>query len=381
MLAHTRSRCSTCAIRFFSFHACVVHACACMVVAYTCIQSDRTCVVSTCRRELSSPFNASTNLNEHEPTRHIYEVELDILMPAHAARAMMPYAPGDCIAIRSPNRPSLVLALVDLLIPDEGAGVGVHQQIQADVLRAQPDGDTEAGLFPPTYSEEVRQSLRRRLSAAQLRDLIWTCDLSSPTRLSLRSLAGYCAASQSPRGPQDASLLVRLASSLEDFAKYIQRPGINVVELLEAVTSCRPSLPALLESLAPLAPRYYSISSSPLQYTPASAGGSAAATFSLRFAFTLVNRTLSRTEEEKAKTVYRLGHCTGFLVDLCRMTIGEESVSNVWCSKRASHLQVRMKPSTGFRLPEDPRTPMVTPHTTPTPYTLHPTPYTLHPTP
>jgi len=219
-------------------------------------------------RELSSPPPSPG-----APARSIYEVELEVAAAPGSDASVPPYQPGDCIAIRAPNPPDLVLALAELL-PSRGGTASDSRR---------PSPGFPAVLFPPTYTANVRQSLERSVRLPEeLLDLIWERDLSSLTKLSLRSLADHCA------DARDAEYLRRLATSPREFMARIQSPAINIVELLESVQSCRPPLWALLELLPPLARRSYSIASSPLQFPPCTG------TFSLTFAFALVNRTLVR---------------------------------------------------------------------------------------
>jgi len=87
------------------------------------------------------------------------------------------------------------------------------------------------------------------------------CDLRAPaSKPMLRLLAAHA----SDAG--DANRLRHLASAAaaDEYASYITRDERGVVELLEEFGSSRPPLGALLELVAKLAPRYYTIASSPL---------------------------------------------------------------------------------------------------------------------
>ena len=151
-------------------------------------------------------------------------------------------------------------------------------------------------VIPPTYPAAVRQLLRQRLPAADLEQVIWERDLCSLTKVSLRGLAALC------KGKEEADALLKLASSQRKFSAHVQTPGIDIVELLVALPSCRPALSDLMAALPALTPRLYSISSSPLQYDriPAEEEGAAPSTScppascTLTFVFVLVNRTLPR---------------------------------------------------------------------------------------
>ena len=229
-------------------------------------------------RELSSPPHGDGSATE--PTRHIFEIELDVAAPLGSvpAASAPPYAPGDCIAIRAPNPSALVIALVALLPSREVIECKCEQGAAAGMEHG-------AEVLPATYPAALRELLHRRLTATELVELIWERDLSALTKLSLRGLAAHCSLQE------DAAQLLQLASSQHDYNARIQSPAINIVELLRAFPSCRPSLMTVLKILPPLTPRSYSISSTPLQY-PSSSPES----FSLKFVFALVNRTLMRDD-------------------------------------------------------------------------------------
>jgi hypothetical protein len=71
-------------------------------------------------RELTSPPTSA-------PARQLFELELDVAMPRGEGTAgARPYAPGDCVAIRAPNPPGVVAALVDLLVPRDGDGIHTY---------------------------------------------------------------------------------------------------------------------------------------------------------------------------------------------------------------------------------------------------------------
>ena len=66
-------------------------------------------------RELSDTSTAC--VDDGTPIRHIYEMELDVERSGGLHGGLVQYAPGDCISIKSPNPPALVLAVVDMLSP------------------------------------------------------------------------------------------------------------------------------------------------------------------------------------------------------------------------------------------------------------------------
>lgn len=109
------------------------------------------------------------------------------------------------------------------------------------------------GMAPPLPTPcTVEQALR------------YHCDLRAPVSKPLLSLLAAHASS-----PAEADRLRHLASPAGkvEYADYVARDGRGVLEVLTAFGSCTPPLAALLELVPKMAPRYYTISSSPLHAT------------------------------------------------------------------------------------------------------------------
>ena len=159
------------------------------------------------------------------------------------------------------------------------------------------------------------------------------CDLRSTSRKSLLKALATCCTEQA-----DAAALARLASKegKEDYAVQILEEGLTVLELLAAYPSCKPPLELVLELLPPLAPRYYSLSSSPLSPNGPS---------SIGFAFTVV-------EYDTPSGMKRAGLATTYLAAIAAaISSGSEaSVKSLCCFA---------KPTPSFHLPENPATPCV----------------------
>ena len=93
--------------------------------------------------------------------------------------------------------------------------------------------------------------------------LRYYADLRAPcTKQMLRMLSEHC--SDSAEATRLAYLASSAAAAKADYASYIQKDGRGLAELLSTFPSCAPPLGALLELVAKLTPRYYTISSSPL---------------------------------------------------------------------------------------------------------------------
>lgn len=160
------------------------------------------------------------------------------------------------------------------------------------------------------------------------------CDLRSTSRKSLLKALAMCCTEQ-----VEADALARLASKegKEDYAAQMLQESPTVLELLTSYPSCVPPLELLLELLPPLAPRYYSLSSSPLG--PNGPG-------SIEFAFTVV-------EYATPSGAKRAGLATTYLAAIAAAVEAgpqDHVVPNLYCFA---------KPTPSFHLPEDPATPCV----------------------
>lgn len=121
----------------------------------------------------------------------------------------------------------------------------------------------------------------------------------------------------------------------KDYAVQILEEGPTLLELLKTYPSCVPPVELLFELLAPLAPRYYSLSSSPL-------GPNGPA--SIEFAFTVV-------EYASPSGAKREGLATAHLARIAAtVSSGSAAEQSLCCFT---------KPTPSFHLPEDPATPCV----------------------
>eukprot|EP01043_Picozoa_sp_COSAG02_P059604 COSAG02_NODE_7628_length_2926_cov_2.219667_2_plen_340_part_00 len=159
------------------------------------------------------------------------------------------------------------------------------------------------------------------------------CDLHSTSRKSLLKALATCCADKT-----QAEALARLASKegKDDYGVQILQERPTVLELLMLYPSCSPPLELLLELLPPLAPRYYSLSSSPLGPNGPS---------SIGFAFTVV-------EYATPGGAKRAGLATTYLATLA-VAVNAGSLGDV------ENLHCFPKPTPSFHLPEDPATPCV----------------------
>ena len=143
---------------------------------------------------------------------------------------------------------------------------------------------------------------------------------------------------------RDAAALKWLTSKTELgkalWKHYIEDQNLGIVDLLRHFPSCKPSLQCLVSCLSPLAPRYYSIASSPLTHP-----GRAAVAFSVVRYVCGVSVTSAEGESKVLSPICRKGLCTTFLEEVLQPFLNQTAETmNI-------HLKVFHKPSAQFRLP------------------------------
>ena len=146
----------------------------------------------------------------------------------------MTYRTGDYLAVL-PLNPA---ALVDRAL--------TYFELSYDattVIRVGPDGSTFLPVDTPVTAGELLASY---------------VELAQPaTRRQLGQLADATAC------PPDKKAMQSLADDADAYAAEILAKRVSVLDLLERYSACRPAFATFLQMLAPLAPRRYSISSSP----------------------------------------------------------------------------------------------------------------------
>jgi len=158
----------------------------------------------------------------------------------------------------------------------------------------------------------------------------WCYDLKgAPPKRLLRVLAEYTSK------PEEKETLLRWSSNKGSslYEENVVKPRLGLLEVLLLFKSSRPPLTMVINALAPMLPRYYSIASSPLT-TP----GIASIAFS----------------------VVKDGHCTPWLGELCEAINRDAGFSQSGhVGTRQLRLAVFMKRTTTFALPADERRPVV----------------------
>jgi len=200
--------------------------------------------------DIKNPLICEVVVNRelHGPTSDRSCRHIEIAVPENIT-----YEPGDHVGVFPNNDPDLVLALARRL--------GVEESL-----------DKLIALSPTSLTRSLSSSaakVKYALGPVTLRQaLSELVDISSPPRKSLlHALVQYA------RSEQDISALKALAGedqpSLDpslQYAKWIKEDRRTIGEVLDALPSVEVPVGHLLELLPTLAPRYYSISSSPLAH-------------------------------------------------------------------------------------------------------------------
>jgi NADPH-ferrihemoprotein reductase len=161
----------------------------------------------------------------------------------------MRYSPGDSIGVVAQNDETLVDGLLERL----GAGGG---RVFSVAPAASPDGLVAEGAGGGRLLEHLGWPCSLRMA------LLRGCDLTGVPRKSLLRLLGeHCA----DAGERHALLHLSSRGGRDAYNAQVRDARPSLLDVLQKYPSCAPPLDALLDALPALAPRLYSIASSPLQ--------------------------------------------------------------------------------------------------------------------
>eukprot|EP01116_Phalansterium_solitarium_P020620 TRINITY_DN6131_c0_g2_i1.p1 TRINITY_DN6131_c0_g2~~TRINITY_DN6131_c0_g2_i1.p1 ORF type:complete len:551 (-),score=173.53 TRINITY_DN6131_c0_g2_i1:5-1495(-) len=269
-------------------------------------------------------------------TNRVLHVELDVSAAAAKAAALRP---GDALALMPSNDDQLVAGIVGRL--------GLSEAAAADEpVGLEPAGD--AAL--PAHLQPAAGALGALGGATEctvtVRQLLRHCvDLhcAPPKKTLLRLLADCCSAES------DREALLRLSSVPAAYRAVFAAgergwSGPHLLELLQMYGSCRPPAARLLDALPPLAPRFYSIASSPLE-SPAV----------VHVAFDVVEYRSPLADS--SNVVVRRGTCTSWLERLAGSFI--QATHTAEHDSESAVPIVSLKTSGAFRLPTDATLPIV----------------------
>lgn len=253
-------------------------------------------------------------------------VELTLQLPDDQT---LEYAPGDALGLVVENTPEAVGFVLELL--RQHHGVSAQQLIQLD-------GSTD--------TLTVEEALRREL------------DLCSP----VKSKRLLYALSQVATQPDEIGCLQLLASKSavgeQLFSKAVDAQRWNVVDLLRLFPSTRPTLTALLGMVPAIPPRYYSVSSSPLNKMKTKMKNKTS-DHSLTVAFSVVDYVTPSltvgTEEELGQRRIR-GIATRYLEAIAAPLLASAASTSAVVLPA---IRIFPKPTVEFRMPGDLTQPLI----------------------
>lgn len=253
--------------------------------------------------------NAELLTTEAAGDRKVIHLEIDI------KGSGMQYRPGDSIGVLPENSPDLADKIISRLGVDPGAVFSVKSIEESNgTVDKVPLGHLH---WPCT----VRAAFSRG------------CDLTTAPRKSLlRVLAEHC----SDSADKDQLLLLCSRQGRDAYATDILAARPTLLDILTKFPSCKPPLDALLEALAPLPARMYSIACSPAEVPDR-----------VQIAFTVVRYPSGNTTRE--------GVATSWLERICAPLLEQSNGTGVANGGDGSGILVPVFLRRGgdFRTPED----------------------------
>lgn len=257
--------------------------------------------------DITVTVTSSTRLTSHWSNKNTVEliVEADENDDKFCA---IDYQPGDSFAFVCPNSSNDVNYIISRLEVGEWSDVAKRLRV-AEAYK----GLKSLPPHLPTTAFTIRHLLTERL------ELRAFCKKSL-----LRALTEHTGS------PVERRRLEELSSREggQDHVKYVRTPNINITDILHNFPTCHPPVELLIQHLPALKRRSFSIASSPLIHR-----------HRLRFVYSLVSIPAGRH-----RRAARLGVATGHLVDATPV---------------GTRIRMRHRPSAGFRLPDDLRTPLI----------------------
>ncbi|KAM9955188.1 hypothetical protein ACTFIW_000686 [Dictyostelium discoideum] len=208
------------------------------------------------------------------------DIKRVIEMTLNLGNTELSYQPGDYISVFAPNTHNHVISLIKRLSLDENKLIKIES--------------TDKTFELPNHLKKVNENFNNNKSSTiynVLRDLVDITGIPSKKLLKLLS--------ENSSDSNDKLELNKLSSieGKEEYAQMINN-RVTLLCLLDKYKSSNPPFNHLLELINPLAPRDYSISSSPLSMEKGT----------LSFVFSVVDFKLSSTPSQRI-----LGHCTSWL--------------------------------------------------------------------
>jgi len=189
------------------------------------------------QRPFTAPIHSASLISGPEASKRIYAVRLEV-----SKLSGWNWMPGDAFGVLPENDPEVVLYALSRL------GMNPEESVRLHVI----------GKVARESLAEFFTACKESLTLGELftKHLDWTY---FPKKACLAQLAACC---QDPAEQRDLLFLATKAGS----ANYLQVAGerTTLLDILHTFPSCAPSLEVLLRHLPLLHPRFYSISSTPL---------------------------------------------------------------------------------------------------------------------
>lgn len=247
-----------------------------------------------------------------ESEKQVVHMELEV--PYFKENKGLSYYPGDAVGMYCSNPTSQVDELI-----------------------------TRLGLDPLSVVE-LKPKLPHIYTPCSVRDIFLYCINYSGmvSKALLRTMAEYCSVEEDREG-----LYAICGKSIEARALYEKElvKRTSFIDILARFPSCLPDLAHMLELLPPLAPRYYSVASSP-EMNPSS----------MHFAFTVVNYDVNGET--------RKGLCSNWLYSVCSQAGFVPPVDNVkpagvFPTEAGLRIPVFFRKTREFTLPSDNSVPII----------------------
>ncbi|KAL9650167.1 hypothetical protein ABK040_011336 [Willaertia magna] len=264
-----------------------------------------------------STITGARYLTTTESSKQVLHIELDISsLPLAEEESTFRYEPGDSIGILCENDEEhvqrMLLKLKEIeTIPKD---LDVDDEIEIKCL-----DEHNKGLFYIDASERI--TLKRLFTRR--------VDIMSPVTVPmLQMLAKYC------KNQMEKNEILKLAFDLNLYTTRIVKQHANLYDVLSWFSSCKPPLNHLLQELQPIAPRYYSIASSPIKHPD-----------EVHIAFSIV-----KYETPPPIRAQKEGCCTSWL---------QNKAKEFWGSEEKITLPLFLKKSPAFKLPRELKTPII----------------------
>ena len=150
---------------------------------------------------------------------------------------------------------------------------------------------------------------------------------------------------------------------------FVEEQCLNIVDILQLFPSCKPSITVLLTHLPPMAPRYYSIASSPLTMCSMVCVAFSMVEFDCNPSIIKNTDTTSNNTNTSISGVRRKGLCTSYLEDILQRFLNKsKSQSNTKTNANTNSnsnkhpggtVRIFHKPNINFHLPSSVSCPLI----------------------